>query len=148
MEKKHLSIGTLISLTVLTFFLYHLKGSYDKSLVDKQNWIGVVNGHNVYIPDVEKDLDKSFNDYRSRRDFFDAYVDHHILSLEAKKIGISKAKYLSFFDSIKKLEPTKEEKTHFPDSSDSEIKGSRISRAKKNLLKLLRKQNKISYRSE
>lgn len=145
MDKKHLSFGIFISLCFLTFFMYHLRKVSIKNQVKSVTWIGVLNGQNVYLADAEKALGKQVNENTNLELFFREYIDHSLLSMEASKIGLSKNAYLHFFESIKNIPLTEEEKAFFKNKSAKEIIEARPKTAVKKLLTALYKQNKIHF---
>lgn len=125
--------------------MYHLRKVSIKNQVKSVTWIGVLNGQNVYLADAEKALGKQVNENTNLELFFREYIDHSLLSMEASKIGLSKNAYLHFFESIKNIPLTEEEKAFFKNKSAKEIIEARPKTAVKKLLTALYKQNKIHF---
>lgn len=145
MEKKHLSFGIFISLLFVTVCMYFLKKANLKRQEQRASWIGVLNGSNVYIPEATVALGKKPADFPNLKLFFEAYVDHRLISMEAHKLNQSKAQYLAFFDSMLKLDITPEELKYFSEMKVEEIKNNRKKRATSLLLEKLRQQNRAHF---
>ena len=135
MNKKHLSFGFLISFSLLTYFLYQVAQTYREKNDLKDQWMGNFNQTKVYL----NQLKAMGYDLKNPKEDFEHFVDLQVLSLEAKKLDMDVETYLSFFDRMKRIPLTKEEKDFYVELSESEILSSRKTRAKKNLLSILKK---------
>ncbi|MEC9282975.1 MAG: hypothetical protein VX642_09695 [Bdellovibrionota bacterium] len=141
MSKKHLGFGFLISFSLLTYFLYQVAQTHrEKNALQKQ-WMGNFNQSKVYLDQLKA---LGYELKNPKKDFED-FVDSQVLSLEAKKLDIDVDTYLSFFDRMERIPLTKEEKIFYPNLSANEILSSRKSRAKKNLLSILKKDYQVDY---